>query len=57
MELFEAVHANPDDVGFCAQFDQAVQDVVEATAALQALEVEWGFVAPAPTLIAPLPHV
>jgi hypothetical protein len=57
MELFEAVRANPDDVGFCAQFDQAVQDVVEATAALQALEVEWGFVAPAPTLIAPLPHV
>jgi hypothetical protein len=40
MELFEAVRANPDNAGLHAQFDQAVQELVEAAADVQALEVE-----------------
>jgi hypothetical protein len=48
MELFEAVHASPDDAGLRAQLTQAMKDVVEATATVRALEVELGFVAPPP---------
>jgi hypothetical protein len=48
MELFEAMRANPDDAGLRAQFDQAVQELEEAAAAVWALEVEWGFRESAP---------
>jgi hypothetical protein len=48
MELFEVVHANPDDASLLAWLVQATQDLVEAAAAMRALEVEWGFVAPPP---------
>jgi hypothetical protein len=40
MELFEVVHANTDNAGLCAQFDKAVQELVEAATKVQALEVE-----------------
>jgi hypothetical protein len=40
MELFEAVRGNPDNAGLRAQFDQAVQELVEAAAEVQALELE-----------------
>jgi hypothetical protein len=35
MELFEAVRANPGDVGLRAQFDQAVQELVVVAAKLR----------------------
>jgi hypothetical protein len=47
MELFEAVHANPNDAGLRAQFDKAVQDLVEVVTEMWTLEVEWGFAASA----------
>jgi hypothetical protein len=50
MELFEVVHANLNDASLLAQLAQAMQDLVEAVAAMRALEVEWGFVAPPATV-------
>jgi hypothetical protein len=53
MELFEAVHANLNDARLLAQLAQAMQDLVEVVAAMRALEVEWGFVAPPPPSAVP----
>jgi hypothetical protein len=45
IELLEALHANPGNVGLHAQFDQAVEELVVVAAERWALEAEWGFVA------------
>jgi hypothetical protein len=47
-ELVEAVYGNPDDAALCAQPAQVVHDLEAAMTAMQALEVERGFVAPSP---------
>jgi hypothetical protein len=44
MDLFEAVCANSNDAGLRAQFDQAVQELVEAAAAVRVLKVQWGII-------------
>jgi hypothetical protein len=43
MDILEALRANPSDVGLCAQFEQAHQDVAMTMAELRALEAQWGF--------------
>jgi hypothetical protein len=53
MELFEAVRANPGGVGLCAQFDQAMQELVVVVAELRALEAQWSFGARVPPPAAP----
>jgi hypothetical protein len=44
-ELVEAMRGNPNDTALRAQLAQAVHDLEAATAAMQGLDVEWGFVA------------
>jgi hypothetical protein len=50
MELLDAMHTNPRDVGLHAQFDRAAHDVVVTMAELRALEEQWGFGARSPLI-------